>query len=399
VWSTGITGRDLPSKPRHLRVLFIGNSYTYFNNMPEIFAKLAEAGRQDKVEIGMEAPGGWRLKDHWERGATLKALHEVTWNYVVMQEQSTLGMNYLLEGRPRVSSDTVFRPYAKKWAAEIRRTGAVPVFYLTWARQATPEDQAALNYFYIRAARENGAVVAPVGIAWAQVRKEHPELELYFPDGSHPSPAGSYLAACVLYATLFHQNPVGLPGRINGIPVNLSTAKAEPEKTAVLADLPINRAEAVQKAAWTAWQNFGEDGGLLNASPPTVPTPPPLPEGAQLSIEGLEGTWRGNLLLYPPPFLPLEMVLHLRREGAKLSGRLDLLFHSKDQRDRSFALPDLSVNDREVTFTDKKGLQNLKVSFRGVSAQAEELRGIAEVTGGKADSLIRLLGTWRLHKK
>jgi hypothetical protein len=398
VLSTGIFGREIPSKPPSIRVLFIGNSYTYFNNLPEIFAKLAEAGHQSRVEIRMEAPGGWRLKDHWEKGAALKALHEERWNYVVLQEQSTLGINYFLEGRPRISSDAFFRPYAKKWAAEIRKAGAIPVFYLTWARKATPEDQGALNYFYIHAARENGALVAPVGIAWAQVRQEQPAIELFFPDGSHPSPTGSYLAACTVYATLFHQNPAGLPGKINGVPVNLNTAKAEPERTAVLADLPMDRAQTVQNAAWAAWQKLEENGGRLIVSPVPVPTVAPLPAGTQLSAADLEGTWSGNLLLYPPPFLPLEMVLHLDRDGAKWKGHLELKFHSKDQRDKSFDLPDLRVAGRELTFTDPKGLQNLNVRFRAVSTQPDELRGTAEATVENPDTPFRLLGTWQLHK-
>ncbi|MGD0309351.1 MAG: hypothetical protein ABSC02_08680 [Acidobacteriota bacterium] len=63
-------------KTRPLRVLFIGNSYTYFNNLPEIFTRLAQAGNQRAVEARMVAPGGWRLKDHWEKGEALKVLHE-----------------------------------------------------------------------------------------------------------------------------------------------------------------------------------------------------------------------------------------------------------------------------------------------------------------------------------
>jgi len=148
---------------RPTRVLFIGNSYTYFNNLPEIFARLAQAGGRGKVETRMDAPGGWRLKDHWEKGEARKALRDGRWDFVVLQDQSTLGVNDYFEGKPRVTSDEVFKPYAEKWAAAIREAGATPVFYLTWARKATPEDQAALNYAYMTAAREGKAVVAPVG--------------------------------------------------------------------------------------------------------------------------------------------------------------------------------------------------------------------------------------------
>src|SRR5262245_18165046 len=183
------------------RVLFLGNSYTYFNNLPEMFAKLAAASGE-RVEVRMVAPGGWRLKDHWEKGDARKTLREGGWDYVVLQDQSTLGVQYFVDGQARVTSDEVFRPASEQWASEISDAGATPVFYLTWARKATPEDQAPLNRAYLAAARATLARVAPVGIAWADVRQLEPALELYVDDGSHPAPAGSYLAACALFGTL-----------------------------------------------------------------------------------------------------------------------------------------------------------------------------------------------------
>jgi hypothetical protein len=239
------------SRPQ--RLLFIGNSYTYFNNLPEMFAKLADAGHQ-RVETSMVAPGGWRLKDHWDKGEAPKILREGRWDYVVLQEQSMLGTNFLLNGKPRVKNDEVFRPWADKWAAEIRKAGARPVFYLTWARKATPEDQAVLNDAYMRAAKANEALVVPVGIAWNQVRRENPSIELFYADGSHPLPAGTYLAACTFYAAIFDSTPVGLPAKIIGRPVDLLTAQVEPDKTVVLVDLPARDQLVLQSAAWAAWQ-------------------------------------------------------------------------------------------------------------------------------------------------
>jgi len=399
LFARGFTGQERSPSAPSTRVLFIGNSYTYFNNLPEILTKLAEAGHQGKVEARMVAPGGYRLQDHWEKGEALKTLHEGKWDYVVLQEQSTLGVNYLLEGRTRIAGDEIFRPYARKWAAQVRKAGATPVFYLTWARKATPEDQGALNSIYMNAARKNRARVAPVGIAWAAVRQQQPSLELYYVDGSHPSAAGSYLAGCTLYATIFHQNPAGLSGKVTGIPVNLATAKAEPEKTAVLVDLPVDQARLLQSAAWDAWQQLQKNGGYLALLPAPMPVLPPLPAGMQLSAAGLEGIWSGDLLLYPPPFLPSEMVLRLHRDGANWKGHLEIKFHSQDQADESFDLIDLHVRERELTFTDPKGVQNLRVRFRGVCPQAEELNGTAEATMGNTVSPARLLGTWKLQRK
>src|SRR5262249_39693411 len=85
------------------RVLFIGNSYTYFNNLPEVFARLAEAGHGGKIETTMVAPGGWRLKDHWEKGTGRGLLESGNWDFVVLQEQSTLGADYWVEGKDHVN--------------------------------------------------------------------------------------------------------------------------------------------------------------------------------------------------------------------------------------------------------------------------------------------------------
>ncbi len=64
---------------------------------------------------------------------------------------------------------------------------------------------------YTEVGRRTGAAVAPVGDAWASVRRSHPEVNLYQVDGHHPSPEGTYLAACVLVATIFGKSPVGAP--------------------------------------------------------------------------------------------------------------------------------------------------------------------------------------------
>ena len=67
-----------------IHVLYLGNSYTYYNNLPEIVSQLAKAGHQCQVEARMEAPGGKRLKDHWENAATREALNSQKWDYVVL---------------------------------------------------------------------------------------------------------------------------------------------------------------------------------------------------------------------------------------------------------------------------------------------------------------------------
>lgn len=260
-----------PAKP--LRVLFIGNSYTYFNNVPALVEGLAAATTTNglrPITTRMLAPGGASLERHWNDPEVRKTLQAGGWDYVVLQEQSTLNAPYLVNGKPRVANPETFFRYARLLGQEIRKTGAQLVFYLTWARRdAPPEDQAMLNHAYTEMAREFGAALAPVGLAWQAVRKERPDLDLYYEDGSHPSPAGSYLAAAVLYATLLGRDPQGLPGRIEGPAVNLDTGLAAPAQKVTLADVPADKALVLQRAAWQAREDVRARGPALR-----FPRPP-----------------------------------------------------------------------------------------------------------------------------
>jgi hypothetical protein len=381
------------------RVLFIGNSYTYFNDLPEILAKLAEAGRRGKIETRMVAPGGWRLKDHWDKGTARQLLDEDKWDFVVLQDQSTLGMNYWVKGTDHVNSDAVFRPYAEKWAAKIREKGATPVFFLTWAAKNAPEDQAALNYAYASAAKETNSLLAPVGMAWDTLRHEQPSLRLFYEGhGSHPSPAGSYLAACVFYATIFHQNPLGLPSRITGTPVNLDTEKPEPAKNVTLVGLSPTDAETIQRESWKVWQQIAKHGGYPNLPLPNPPTVEPLPAGLPLSDAELDGTWLGTILFYPSG--PVDVVLRIESTHG-MRGHFELRYHSKNFRDESIELSDLQVRGSELLFSDPKsnGVDNLPVRLLGVMPRQGELQGTAEASRENADAHVRLLGTWSLKKQ
>jgi hypothetical protein len=89
--------------------------------------------------------------------------------------------------------------------------------YLTWAREKVPETQKALTDCYTSIGRELGAIVIPAGVAWERLLRTPGHPALHDKDGSHPTLAGSYLAACVFFAVLFGENPVGLPADLKGV--------------------------------------------------------------------------------------------------------------------------------------------------------------------------------------
>ena len=196
------------------RVLFIGNSYTFVNDLPNMFAKLARSGG-NKVEVGMSAQGGWTLSEHLQSAETLHLLNSEKWKFVVLQEQSQI---------PSVASarTQAMYPAARELVQKIKEIGATPIFFVTWAhRDGWPERgmkdyesmQAQINYGYTEIAQELNAPIAPVGAAWQVAVQQHPDLILWQEDGSHPTESGTYLAACVFYAVIFHESPKELTYR------------------------------------------------------------------------------------------------------------------------------------------------------------------------------------------
>ncbi len=188
--------------PDPRRILFIGNSYTQRNDLPGLLAQLAAAGQPARMlETEREIANGASLRRHWNGGAAADRIRARPWDLVVLQEQSTLPV----KSRQRYYENV--RLFAELARSLDRRIA----LYLTWARREAPETQDVLDEAAAEIARETGALVVPVGAAWRRVRETRGAPELFDRDGSHPTAAGSYLAACVFYAALFGQSPAGLP--------------------------------------------------------------------------------------------------------------------------------------------------------------------------------------------
>jgi hypothetical protein len=192
------------------RILFLGNSFTYVNDLPSTFAQLAwSAGHA--VEVAMVANGGETLAQHAASSDSLGKIAAGGWTYVVLQEQSDTPAT-------TAASDYYMYPAARTLADRAEHAGAVPMFFMTWAHkdgeptagQNYEAMQQAVDNSYLGIARELRVPVAPVGYAWYLVRHDRPEIALWGDDGIHPSKAGTYLAACVFYASVFRQSPNGL---------------------------------------------------------------------------------------------------------------------------------------------------------------------------------------------
>lgn len=208
------------------RVLFLGNSYTGVNNLPQMVANVTQS-QGDSLVFDSNTPGGYTLNGHSTNATSQAKIAQGGWDYVVLQEQSQL------PSFPYSQFSTQSLPYAITLGNQIKTADSCtkPLFYMTWGRKDGDQSncanwppvctylgmQALLRERYLQMADTVGGEASPVGAVWRDVRAAHPTIELYNADKSHPSLEGSYLAACTFYAAIFHKSPVGaaIPGLIN----------------------------------------------------------------------------------------------------------------------------------------------------------------------------------------
>jgi hypothetical protein len=187
-----------------IRVLFVGNSLTAYNDLPAIVEALAKAGGQPPLDWKSVLLPGTSLEDQWRDGQARKAIAQGPWDYVVLQQ----GPSALDESRRSLLD------YVGRFAKEIRAAGARPAIYMVWPSLSRTSDFDDVSQSYRMAARQVDGLLFPVGEAWRAAWRRDPKLALYSKDGLHPTPAGSYLAALVMYGQLYGKSSVGLPGTL-----------------------------------------------------------------------------------------------------------------------------------------------------------------------------------------
>lgn len=206
------------AKTQTKNVLFLGNSYTYVNDLPNMLEQIANSFG-DSLVHDQNTPGGYTMQGHSTNATTLAKIAIGGWNHVVIQSQSQ---------EPsfppaQVASDVY--PYAEIICDSIISADvcAEPLFFMTWGRKngdaancplyppiCTYDGmQNRLRESYLEMGNDNDAAVSPIGAVWKQVRDSLPSLELYSPDESHPSVAGTYVASCTFYASIWRKSPVG----------------------------------------------------------------------------------------------------------------------------------------------------------------------------------------------
>lgn len=220
-----------------MQVLFIGNSFTYFNDMPYTFLNMAKTvDPESRVES--IAYGGYSLAQYCDETTEVGRLVigkivSYEWDYVVLQEQSLLPCK----------NEEEFVGAVKRLSKIVEQIGAKVILYQTWAYADNTEKLAStgmtysemaskLKMAYDRAAAESGATVAPVGEMFAHVKiSDHITCLINANDGYHPSSTGSYLAACVIFRTITGKSTIGLPCPSNVSLYNLSVVQKITDST------------------------------------------------------------------------------------------------------------------------------------------------------------------------
>lgn len=200
------------AQPADYNILFIGNSFTQYNNMPKLFLAITEAAEMN-VAVDSCTKGSWTLlkfsspEDTYGKQAIAK-LAENKYDYVIIQEQSSAPIK-----KPGHFYDGVRNMYSL-----ISENGATPVLYETWGYnsgyltldsygQDTAEMEMKLRAAYTAIGEELSIDVSYVGTAMTDVLTNYPDVNLYNSDHKHPSYNGSTLAALTLFADIFDTDP------------------------------------------------------------------------------------------------------------------------------------------------------------------------------------------------
>ena len=173
------------------RILFIGNSLTYANDLPQKVCALAAAAGRQAVCESLARPD-FSLEDHWNLKEAQKVIAR-GWDVVVLQQ----GPSALPESR------VLLVEYVKRFDAEIRKAGGRTALYMVWPSRSRAGDFDGVVQSYTAAAGAVGGLLLPAGEAWRAAWRLDASLPLYAADGFHPSPMGTHLAALVIHRQVF----------------------------------------------------------------------------------------------------------------------------------------------------------------------------------------------------
>ncbi|MGO4818752.1 hypothetical protein [Flavobacterium sp. W22_SRS_FP1] len=200
-------------KKDSLRVLFVGNSFTYFYNLPQVVNAMSASSKKVHIETRTSLVGGSSISQHLnqEKGTqTVEILNNQTFDYVVINHHSLATID---------DADSFFED-SKKMVELVRSKNAIPVFMMTWAYDSNPLMIKTIAATYDDMAKRLGVDVVPCGNLFTEVRKWRPDLNMFDDDDKHPSKHGTYLNGLAFFKYFTNEKTTDIPERITSVDKN-----------------------------------------------------------------------------------------------------------------------------------------------------------------------------------
>lgn len=206
-----------PATGESPKILFVGNSHTFYNDLPGTFYEFTSAMGHE-ADVYELTEGYYKLKNfadtNDELGSVLdQILTEEQWDFVILQENTTAAFSS--------SPDKHMFPFARTLDEKIKNAGGQTAFLMTWSpknglgignfKLGREKVQKKISENYIKIANELDALLLPAGVAFMRCTEKYPDIELWDEDEQHPSPEGTYLATCIAYTVFYQSSPVGCP--------------------------------------------------------------------------------------------------------------------------------------------------------------------------------------------
>jgi len=198
---TGPSEDPEPDPAASVRILFVGNSLTYANDLPAMVKALADSAGIAGVQTAEVAKPDYALEDHWSDGQARRVIEAGGWHWVVLQQ----GPSAVLANRANL------RQWVGTFSTLIRSKNGEPALYQVWPQLVNFSDFDASAESYRLAAQDVNGLLLAAGNAWRAAWARDAATPLYASDGLHPSLQGSYVAALTIFGAIFHRSVVGLP--------------------------------------------------------------------------------------------------------------------------------------------------------------------------------------------
>jgi len=376
-----------------IRVLFIGNSYTYYNNMPALLEHLSAASdNAEKIQTSLIASGGATLEDHLKEEGTLARLKE-KWDYVVIQDQTDFGLVHYVNGENRISTAVPFKVSASKIDSMVKKLGGKTIVLMRpYKSDGNINDKYFSNAIYNNFAKRTKSILVPSALIIEKLKSKG--YKVFREDSLHPTSLSSYCMAVGIYNSIYKKPVTSRDTVFRGIMIEESEGKVNPDSTGTLASLRGTEVKYVNTLCWTYYAKL--KGGYLNLPLVNAIKAPSLPAHfSRLEEKNILGEWNGIIKLYPRYLKwPAELSVNFTRKDSLL---VDIkVKFGNGKPGITIENCRVAIKNNKLYFESNKGPNKSTLRFTGVIKEGQ-LKGIAEFVK-KDDKYFYGIGGWNAVK-